>query len=303
MTFPSKLMVCAASPAVLDASKQELAWLAQRLACPLVVYHSLSPYCWTHLQEHREWSADQAEAIEAEARDPVFSEVKVSVVCDAEARSLVPGILETADHLSVDLVVLPTHPRRGLHRLGSRSAAEELTRDCRIPVLTFDLERVPGDEASAPFDRVIAPTDLSDLATGALEEAVHLARRVSSPLTVVHALSDLPVAAGPEVIPEELPDWSGADLRRQLESQVEALVGETGVAAEVVIQGGRVVDIVRELAAQHANPLVVMATAGRDSLGDRILGSRTERVIRTAGCSVLSLPPPFLRPRSASRGA
>jgi len=49
---------------------------------------------------------------------------------------------------------------------------------------------------------------------------------------------------------------------------------------------GSEVEIVRVRAAADAD-LVVMSSHGHDSLGDHILGSTTDRVLRHASCPVL----------------
>ena len=53
---------------------------------------------------------------------------------------------------------------------------------------------------------------------------------------------------------------------------------------------GTLTECLQEICAEYKNPIVVMATAGRDSVGDFFLGSHAERVVRTSKASVLALP-------------
>ena len=54
-------------------------------------------------------------------------------------------------------------------------------------------------------------------------------------------------------------------------------------------QGEPVESILAEAEKLQAN-LIVMTTNGRDTLGEAVLGSTTERVLRRAGCPVLAVP-------------
>jgi nucleotide-binding universal stress UspA family protein len=68
---------------------------------------------------------------------------------DVHSRSdqAAPGILDLADDLDVDLIVLGTHGRRGVRRLLFGSVAEDVLRGARCPVYVVPAER---DEPPAP---------------------------------------------------------------------------------------------------------------------------------------------------------
>jgi nucleotide-binding universal stress UspA family protein len=58
----------------------------------------------------------------------------------------------------------------------------------------------------------------------------------------------------------------------------------------VTREQGPLEEAIVDVARAHKACLVVMPTRGHDGLGDALLGSHTERVIREVGCPVLSVP-------------
>ena len=56
------------------------------------------------------------------------------------------------------------------------------------------------------------------------------------------------------------------------------------------VDGGTIADRIVAAAAEREAHLIVMVTRGHDGIGDVLRGSLTERVIRDAGCPVLSVP-------------
>jgi nucleotide-binding universal stress UspA family protein len=132
--------------------------------------------------------------------------------------------------------------------------------------------------ARTTIDRILCPTDFSDFSERALRQAVRLASWFEARVTALHVVPPIP---GPAVmmgggvyvpIPADLLREQREGLERELHRLIEPLLGE-GMPIE-----GRL-----------AADLVVMGTHGRSGFEHLLLGSVTERVLRTAPCPVLSV--------------
>jgi nucleotide-binding universal stress UspA family protein len=60
-----------------------------------------------------------------------------------------------------------------------------------------------------------------------------------------------------------------------------------GLSFEVRLDSGAIANRIVQVAGEERADVIVMATRGHDSLGDRLLGTHTERVVRHAPCPVL----------------
>jgi nucleotide-binding universal stress UspA family protein len=140
--------------------------------------------------------------------------------------------------------------------------------------------------------RILCPTDFSEPSAHALEQATRLAGSFRARLTVLHVRPtvtphpDMP-ADGP-VAP-----WLVAELN-ELRQRVTASCSEAaggGMAAEPMVAAGDPVREIVRYATTLPADLVVMGTHGVSGFRHLVLGSITEKVLRTAPCPVLTVPP------------
>lgn len=106
-------------------------------------------------------------------------------------------IVDYAERHGFDLVVMPTHGRRGLERFLLGSTCERVVRRVDVPVLTIR----PDDNVRVthPYRNVLVPTDGSDCANQALALGADVA---DSEDAVLHLLSVIAIAAlGPMFAP------------------------------------------------------------------------------------------------------
>jgi nucleotide-binding universal stress UspA family protein len=142
--------------------------------------------------------------------------------------------------------------------------------------------------------RILCPTDLSDLAPGALEQAVALARLHGAEIELAHVHE--PLLPGPSG-PATYPPWAALDpaMQGRLRAALEALAAPAtavGVVVRLGVYEGRVVAKIVERARTWPADLVVMGTHGRGGFERWVLGSVAEKVLRRAPCPVLTVPPP-----------
>lgn len=201
--------------------------------------------------------------------------------------SAAPVILEYADEIDADMIVMSTHGRRGLSHALVGSVTEEVVRLSPRPVLTI---RGQGEEAPVPgFERILVPVDFSRHSEGAVSHALEFCHTFGARLHLLHVFEQ-PVT--PEVY---VGSWSTVASFPALEKSLrEALVGMAGraevdVETEFHVREGRAVEGILDAAEEIPADLIVIATHGLGGLTHVMLGSVTEKVLRRAGCPVLTV--------------
>lgn len=140
------------------------------------------------------------------------------------------------------------------------------------------------------YHRILFPTDGSDGAEVALEHAVEHAATYDATLDVLYVIEEtLPVleAGAPDVLDA---------LQKQGETVLEEAkerANEAGVkSVHTSIVGGSPYRQIRQHIEDRGIDLVVMGTHGRRGFDRYLLGSVTEKVVRTANCPVLTVRAP-----------
>ena len=142
------------------------------------------------------------------------------------------------------------------------------------------------------YDRILLPTDGSEVAEAAAAHAVALAAATGATL---HVLSVVDAEAIGIVTPVALDvDEVRTSLRRAAE-EATAAVAEAAESAGVdvveAVEVGVPDEEIRDYAAANDVDLVVMGTHGRGGVDRFLLGSVTERVVRGSAVPVLAVPP------------
>ncbi len=177
-------------------------------------------------------------------------------------------LLRLARDRRYDLVVLGTHRRRGAARLVFGSVAEAVARDCPCPVLV-----VPAK--LRPIRWVLAPVHDAPYAKRSLLAAGLVARAYKARLAVLTVVTDPIFGTNPRRL-----------LKRMIESLPEAVRRDARPEGEV-----REFDPVRDiLRAEKGRDLVVLAAHRKSLLGDMVLGTTVERVLRHSRVPVLAVP-------------
>jgi nucleotide-binding universal stress UspA family protein len=205
-------------------------------------------------------------------------------------------ILERAERLPADLIVMGTHGASGFEHLVLGSVTEKVLRKARCPVLTVP----PRAQATSrlPFKRVLCAIDFSDPSLGALDSAVSLARESNATLTLVHVLQ-WPWEEPPAPVLEELPHDQGvalAEFRRYTEQtalkRMQELVASScdlPNRARVRLESGRAYAQILKVAEEEGTDLMVIGVHGRGAVDVALFGSTANQVVRRATCPVLTL--------------
>lgn len=143
------------------------------------------------------------------------------------------------------------------------------------------------------YETILLPTDGSEGTEGAITNGLDIAARYDA---AVHALYVIDVA-------ELLRVGYGGD-RSDFEAAIEPLEAEAkravedvrerarqrGVEVVAVVREGAPYETIVEYAAETDADLIVMGTHGRRGLRRYLVGSVTERVVRTAAVPVMTVP-------------
>lgn len=260
------------SPAA-DAALAHARFLAESFDARLVLYHVAaippSEYgAWAAGREQEVWSRIEDTARRELSRRAEGLRVPVEVVVRHDvpsARVLVDlALLDQIQRTRPDLVVMAMRSRMGFSRFFVGSVTEQVVRHAGRPVLAV---RDAGQEAM-PYRVVLVATDLSTASRRAFPTAALLARRFSARVVAVHVASE----SGARPTPDE--------VRRFLRPDFED-------AAARVVSGGAPWRGIVDTAGEEKADLVAVSRQGADSLGEEILGSTTDRVLRHAPCPVL----------------
>ena len=143
------------------------------------------------------------------------------------------------------------------------------------------------------WKKVLCPIDFSDNARAAMRVAVDACRQFDAELVLFHSyelpgytLPEGSVVSSPKML-QDLADRAEAHL-----VEWKRMAEEMGAARVSTVKGiGEPAAEIVELGREGAFDLIVVATHGRTGIRHALLGSIAERVVRRAGCPVLTVHP------------
>ncbi|WP_049907200.1 universal stress protein [Halovivax asiaticus] len=174
-----------------------------------------------------------------------------------------------------DLVVMGTHGRSGIDGYLLGSVTEHVVRKTETPVVTVR-EKATW---TYPHERVLVPFDGSPHARDALELATAVAADTGATLHLLGVVDEPTFGAFGSSTGDE-------DARELLDA---AMADIDDVPVETVVESGAVPETIRTVATDAGADLIVMGTHGRQGVNERLLGSTTDRVLRSAPVPVLTV--------------
>lgn len=198
-------------------------------------------------------------------------------------------ILHLSQDIHADAIVMRTRGRAGLERAVFGSVAEEVLKQCSVPLVVMR----PGGRRVTRFKKLLVPIDGSPGGVVALQMADALAYATGASIELLEVVIPIPMLAyaGTAV--------SFYDSGWDDEALVAASTYVAGIAERLRARG-RVADgqaliassvpgaIVERAETAHAD-LIVMSTHALTGPARAILGSVADAVVRTSPCPVLLL--------------
>lgn len=203
------------------------------------------------------------------------------VQAEREGDGVAEVILDYADEVGADLIVMGTHGRTGIERAMLGSVTEKVVRRSPSPVLTVP----PGTEAGA-IERILVPIDFSEHARLALAHAAALAAEFGAHLDALHVVYDVTVPSAYGLEPLGVVGPEVLDRSREALAELVAEVVAPGTRWEAHTEIGYAASAIASFAERRGADLIVMTTHGWTGLKHFLLGSVTEKVVRHASCLV-----------------
>jgi nucleotide-binding universal stress UspA family protein len=201
---------------------------------------------------------------------------------------VVGAILERARSWPADLLVMATHDGRRDLDWALGSVTERVLRQAPCPVLVAGgrLE----SEGTPPPRRILCPSDFSESAAVALEDAIVLARALLARITLLHVLEWFPGEG--DVAHLNIPEYQmdvSQEARERLYQSIPA--GDRSLfPEEPIVAVGRPHREIPRVARERSADLIVLGVHRRRALDRTLGGSTICHVVREARCPVLAVP-------------
>lgn len=143
------------------------------------------------------------------------------------------------------------------------------------------------------INNILCPVDFSTHSRQALDHAIVIARRYGARVTALYVMpSDVAIYSADDVRVQDAVTLIHGDSDKVVFDLQSFVSRESASDVDISItvrQGRAALEIVHEAAALQAD-LLVLGSHGRTGFDRLLLGSVTERVLRTAPCPVLTVP-------------
>ena len=145
-----------------------------------------------------------------------------------------------------------------------------------------------------PFRKVLCPTDFSAPSEAAVSAALEVARHFHASLCLAHVVAGLPDAAPDLNYTFRVPEYEAA-LKADASAKLSALasrLGGEGVQTDYVVGHGNAGPEIVRIAHEWGADVIIIGTHGQTGLTHALFGSVAERVVRLAGCPVITVRQP-----------
>ena len=153
-----------------------------------------------------------------------------------------------------------------------------------------------------PITRILCPTDFSEPSYEALKYGVELASHFGAEICLVYVMQEVPrptwalqLYSDPDVYEMEITEYEQAlhgNALRKANEVIDQRLPKDAKSRAIVAQGDTAAEIARIAEEEHAD-LIVIATHGMTGWRHLVFGSVTEKVLRLAGCPVLTIRQPL----------
>jgi len=200
-------------------------------------------------------------------------------------------ILEAADQMKPDLIVMGTHGRSGFQHVMLGSVAEKVLHKARCQVLT-----VPRKAPDAvplgpvPFARILCGVDFSECSLAALRHAISLASGAGARVDVLSVVQLIPMYETMSTMPLYYPGLLG-DLKADVWKRLNSVVADAGreIPVEPLVTVGSPHREIIRVAEERNADLVVLGAYSQGAIEHLLFGSTANHVVRQARCPVLTI--------------
>jgi nucleotide-binding universal stress UspA family protein len=189
-------------------------------------------------------------------------------------------IVETAEELEADLIVIGRKGLSAIERLFIGNVANQVLRHSPIPIL------ITKKKSGKPrFKKILVPTDFSEQEEVERDYAWELAKGFESDITLLHILELHDYEFPPRALDEML-DSVLKKLKKRKHREKEDIKINEDVTRAIDAPVGIV-----DYADTHKIDLIVIAPCAQSKLERFFLGSTTEKVISYSHIPIYAIPP------------
>ncbi len=199
------------------------------------------------------------------------------------------GILRAAEETRPDLIVMGSHRKQLLLDIFVGTTVERVVRKGSFPVLMVNFE------AQRQYERVIAPTDMSDVSAGAVRAARSTGLIGDAGATLLHAFVAL--ARGKMYIAgsdqASIDSYVASERKRAMDELATFLAANDlqQVRWSLRVEEGTPMEVISRAVSELRPDLLVMGTHGRSAFLKALIGSVTEQALRSLDVDILAVPP------------
>ncbi len=193
------------------------------------------------------------------------------------------SILEYCEKHKFDLIIMGTHGRTGIKNWIYGSVAEKVVRLSKTAVLT--LHKSPE---SIQINKIIVPVDFSDNSRDGIENAVKIAKDFDAEVEFIHIIEQQ-LQPSFHVVGIESIFAINPDLKKITSEKLEEFCNINDAKSTFTVLEVAAHQSIADYAEESGADLIIMSTHGYTGLDHLLIGSTTERVVRVAGCPVLTV--------------
>ncbi len=209
-----------------------------------------------------------------------------------DGRPVVDELSHYADEVDTDMIVMTSHGYSGVSRLWLGSVADQMIRHTELPLLLVHPRSGHVAEGPLSMEHILVPLDGSRLAESVLGPATDLARATGARVTLVSVVRT-PAPYGPGIL-----GLGGGDLDEQIRSMgayletIAAGLRPDGLDVATHVSHGKApAAVIANVAEDLGADVVAMATHGHGGLTRTVLGSVTDKLLRSTALPVLVMRP------------
>jgi nucleotide-binding universal stress UspA family protein len=267
--------------------------LARRFSAELHLLHVIVLHEDSHLEKEHQAQLESLVATGDENRRKILEssgEVRPEITSVPHlVRGIAPDevIIETANKIDCDLIVMGTHGRRGLRHLLLGSVAEKVVRTASAPVLTVRLDAAINPDG---LSTILVSHDFSEASAAAVRRAGVWARTLGAKITLLHVIEPVvyPEFYSVDVLSDDLMGRLASRSEEALQTTADELL--SGIETTVMVEVGRAADTIARLAIPDQFDLLAMGTRGLSAVEQLLLGSVAESVMRRCQIPLLAVP-------------
>jgi nucleotide-binding universal stress UspA family protein len=269
----------AAIPHAIELSKRYGAKIYALHVRPPVINPMTQPATWKELER----AAEIEEQRERHELLESFQGIRPEILI--KEGDLWSNLAEIIEQSQIDLIVVGTRGRSGIHKLALGSVAEEIFRQAQCPVLTVGPHSLGPKQRSYGFTSILLATDFGDESAAATKYAVSLAQEYQTQLTLLHVIEE--PKTGELVRPFELVTSSMHLLRKLVTPETERLC-----LPECVVELGEVAKRILEVAKKQKADLIVLGIrrpSGVPGAATHLPKAIAHKIVSSADCPVLTV--------------